>query len=77
MSRTSLALAAAILLPLPAAHAQAHYDAAFQAGSAFMLDLDNADPPGSWSFSAALGRRYAGRTVSLGLEAGFHRFMAF
>jgi len=72
---SGLALAAALLSSLPAS-AQAHYAGTLQAGSAFVLDLDDPDPPGSYSVSATLDRRYGDRALSVGLEAGFHRFLA-
>lgn len=66
----------AALVLLPSAAAQSTYTGALSAGSAFMLDADDPDPAGSFSVTAALERRQTGKALSLGVEAGLHRYLA-
>jgi hypothetical protein len=67
----------AILSPLllsPAA-AQVRYQGALSAGRAFMVDVDDPDPAGSYSVTATIERRQRGAAISLGLEGGLHRYL--
>lgn len=75
---TALVICLAAWLPLAGwaqSHAEASYAGALSGGRAFMVDLDDPDPDGSWSLSASLERRRIGRALSTGVEAGFHRYL--
>jgi hypothetical protein len=77
MAGRNMALGICLLAALPAfGQAQgAQYAVSVSGGRAFMVDTDDADPAGSSSFSAAFERRRPGRSLSTGIEAGFHRFL--
>jgi hypothetical protein len=75
MGMLALGFFAALVLVPPAA-AQWAYTGALSAGSAFMLDADDPDPTGSYSGTAALERRQTGKALSLGVDAGLHRYLA-
>jgi hypothetical protein len=66
-------LAAGLAMPMQAQTPR--YGGAIAAGRAFMLDLDDPDPAGSWSYSASLERGRAGRSLSTGVEIGVHRYL--
>jgi hypothetical protein len=65
-----------LLVLAPPVAAQSVYTASLSAGSGFIVDTDDSDPPGAFSFSAAIERREAGKAFSFGLEAGRHHFLA-
>jgi hypothetical protein len=65
-----------LLLAAPPAVAQSVYTASLSAGSGFTVDIDDSDPPGAFSFTAAIERRKLGKAFSFGLEAGRHHFLA-
>lgn len=65
-------VSAAVLSP---AAAQVKYEGAVSAGRAFMVDVDDPDPPGSYSVTATLERRQTGAAWSLGIEGGLHRYL--
>jgi hypothetical protein len=58
----------------PAA-AQVRYQGALSAGAAFMVDVDDPDPSGSYSVTATLERRQPGAAISLGVEGGLHEYL--
>jgi len=60
---------------LRAAAAQVTHQVALSAGRAFMLDLDDPDPSGSYSVTGTLERRHTGGAFSLGVEAGVHEYL--
>jgi hypothetical protein len=57
------------------AAAQATLAGGLSAGRAFMMDVDDPDPPGSYSASATIERRHRGTAFSLGVEAGLHQYL--
>jgi hypothetical protein len=65
-----------LLILAPRLVAQSMYAASLSAGSGFIVDADDSDPPGAFSFTAAIERREAGKAFSFGLEAGRHHFLA-
>jgi hypothetical protein len=74
---STIATIAAIVSPVvisPAA-AQVTYGGALSAGRAFMVDVDDPDPSGSYSATATLERRRPGAAFSLGVEGGLHRYL--
>jgi hypothetical protein len=77
MRRTALALLALLLMSRVtsrAAAAQSIWASSVSAGTAFMVDTDDPDPPGG--FSAALSVRRQGQSAfSLGVEAGYHDYL--
>jgi hypothetical protein len=75
LSRITVLVPIALLLGLRPAAAQVTYAGALSAGRAFMLDLDDPDPAGSYSATATLERRHPGSAFSLGVEAGLHRYL--
>ncbi len=66
----------AVLALAPSAGAQSAYTGSLSAGSGFMVDADDPDPSGSFSFTAALERRRAGKAFTFGVEAGRHHYLA-
>jgi hypothetical protein len=60
---------------LRAAAAQVTHRVALSSGRAFMLDLDDPDPSGSYSVTGTFERRHTGSAVSLGVEAGIHEYL--
>jgi hypothetical protein len=60
---------------LRTAEAQVAHQVALAAGRAFMLDLDDPDPPGSYSVTGTFERQHTGSAVSLGVEAGLHEYL--
>ena len=60
---------------LRAAAAQVTHRATLSAGRAFMLDLDDPDPSGSYSVTGTFERRHTGSALSLGVEAGVHEYL--
>lgn len=62
-------------LALPTAAAQVTHQVALSAGRAFMTDLDDPDPSGSYSVTGAFERRHTGGAFSLGIEAGLHEYL--
>lgn len=70
------AISLLLLLTAPPASAQSVYTASLSAGSGFMVDTDDSDPPGAFSFTAAIERRKVVTAFSFGLEAGRHHFLA-
>ena len=72
-----LAACSLVLLVLaPPMAAQSMYMASLSAGSGFMVDTDDPDSPGAFSFTAAIERREIGKAFSFGVEAGRHHFLA-
>jgi hypothetical protein len=51
------------------------YAGALSGGRAFMIDTDDPDPAGSASLTGSIERRRAGRSLSFGVEAGYHRYL--
>jgi len=75
--RAALAGTWLILRPALPVHAQAaevSYAGAISFGRAFMIDLDDPDPAGGSSLTASVERRVAGSAMSVGIEAGLHRY---
>jgi hypothetical protein len=66
----------AVLALAPSAAAQSVFTGSLSAGSGFMVDIDDPDPSGSLSFTAALERRKMGKAFTFGLEAGRHHYLA-
>ena len=64
-------------LPVHAQSSEVSYAGALSFGHAFMVDIDDPDPAGGSSFSASVERRIAGRAMSIGIEAGLHRYHLF
>jgi hypothetical protein len=62
----------AVLRP---AAAQVTHGIALSAGRAFMVDVDDPDPAGSYSVTATFERRHVGATFSLGVEGGLHEYL--
>jgi hypothetical protein len=62
-----------IVLPalISPAAAQVRYQGTLSAGSAFMVDVDDPDPSGSYSVTGTLERRQRGAVMALGLEGAF------
>jgi hypothetical protein len=58
----------------PAA-AQVMYQGGLSAGGAFMVDVDDPDPSGSYSVTATLERRQPDAMISVGVEAGLHEYL--
>jgi hypothetical protein len=75
LSRVTAIVPIALFLGLHPAAAQVTYAGALSAGGAFMLDLDDPDPSGSYSAAATLERRQPGSAFSFGVEAGLHRYL--
>jgi hypothetical protein len=75
LSRVIALVLIALLLGLHPAAGQVTYAGALSAGRAFMLDLDDPDPSGSYSAAATLERRQPGSAFSFGVEAGLHRYL--
>ena len=74
----ALLLSAPALLAAQGPPTRSHgtwYAGAVSGGRAFMIDSDDADPAGSASLTGSIERRRAGRSLSLGVEAGFHRYL--
>jgi hypothetical protein len=74
---STIATIATIVSPVvisPAA-AQVRYQGTLSAGHAFMVDVDDPDPSGSYSVTATLERRRAGAVISVGVEAGLHKYL--
>jgi hypothetical protein len=65
-----------LLVLAPPMAAQSMYTASLSAGSGFIVDIDDSDPSGAFSFTAAIERREVGKAFSFGLEAGRHHFLA-
>ena len=74
ISLVAIATAASPVV-LRAAAAQVNHRVALSAGRAFMLDLDDPDPSGSYSVTGAVERRHTGSALSLGVEAGVHEYL--
>jgi hypothetical protein len=74
ISLIAIATTASLVL-LRSTAAQVTHQAALSAGRAFMLDLDDPDPSGSYSVTGAFERRHTGSAFSLGVEAGFHEYL--
>jgi hypothetical protein len=75
LSRVNALVLIGLLLGLHPAAGQVTYAGALSAGHAFMLDLDDPDPSGSYSVAATLERRQPGSAFSFGVEAGLHRYL--
>lgn len=67
-----LTIASPVMLR-PAA-AQADYEVGLSGGRAFMVDLDDPDPSGSYSVTGTVERRQTAG-FSLGVEAGLHEYL--
>jgi hypothetical protein len=74
ISLVAIATAASPVV-LRAAAAQVTHRVALSAGRAFMVDLDDPDPSGSYSVTGTFERRHTGSAFSLGVEAGFHEYL--
>ncbi len=74
ISLVAIATAASPVV-LRAAAAQVTHQVALSAGRAFMLDLDDPDPSGSYSVTGTFERRHTGGALSLGVEAGVHEYL--
>lgn len=73
----SIVATATVVSPVglrPAA-AQVTHEIALSAGRAFMLDVDDPDPSGSYSVTGTFERRHTGTAFSLGVEAGLHEYL--
>ena len=62
-----------LALPLYAQGAGS-YAGSLSFGHAFVVDVDDPDPTGGSSFTGSIERRTAGRAMSIGVEAGRHRY---
>jgi hypothetical protein len=74
MSRLA-ACSLAILALVPSAAAQSTWIGTLSAGSGFMIDTDDPDPSGAFSFTAGLEHRRVGSAFSFGVEAGRHHYL--
>ena len=54
---------------------QITYQGGLSAGRAFMVDVDDPDPAGSYSLTATFERRRPGAAFSLGVEGGLHEYL--
>jgi hypothetical protein len=74
---STMATIATIVSPVvisPAA-AQIRYQGTLSAGHAFMVDVDDPNPSGSYSVTATLERRQGGAVISVGVEGGLHEYL--
>jgi hypothetical protein len=75
ISTTATVAAVVSLVVISPVAAQVTYRATFSAGRAFMVDSDDPDPSGSYSFTAILERRWD-TGISLGIEGGLHEYLS-
>jgi hypothetical protein len=76
-SISTIATIATIVSPvmIGPATAQIRYQGTLSAGHACMVDVDDLNPSGSYSVTAALERRQAGAAISVGVEGGLHEYL--